>query len=123
MRNLIDRILRPRTLTDHLLHDAGHALTAAGVWLAVLLLGGPGLVGVALGTIGVALVQESIDYFKFDKTISRDSVHDVATYQPLWIFYLLHIGQPVLALVTAGLIASSVVVFYWDKIKKRKGLR
>lgn len=117
MADFIDRILHPKSLGDHLLHDAGHALTAAGVWLAVLALGGPGLVGIVLGTVVVPLVQEVIDYFKFGETISRDSIHDVATYQPLWIFYLLHIGQSIVALIVGLLIAVSVAVFYWDKIQ------
>ncbi len=105
-----------------LAHDGGHALIAASVAAALMLFDVPKLLAVAIGCLGMAFLQELKDFLK-DKRLSRDSIHDVATYQPLWILYMLQAGEYLQATVVAILIAIVVGLFYYNEFQERKKVK
>ena len=78
-------------------HDAGHALTSVVVYEGLGLIGLPRspLVRMVIATVGVPLVQETVDAIQYPRYSfgSLDSMHDWLTYQGAWSVYLAERGE------------------------------
>ena len=106
-----------------LMHDGGHALTAIAVAFAGSLVAGylgasqsfALFIGCALGGVLLPLGQEIHDYLKYSSPgkLNRDSIHDIATYQPVWGFYFAYTGQWAALAVVLALVVIVEAVYYW----------
>ncbi len=114
-------------LTAALLHDGGHALLAAGIayfalWFELMVLHlSPASALLLSGTVGwllPALVQEAIDTRLFTN-ITKDSVHDFATYAPIFGLSLILTGRFLAGLAILALVAVVEVLFYWNLIRSK----
>lgn len=112
-------IWQPENLAEHLLHDFGHTLTAAFVAMLLWLLGVAELWALAIGCLGVPLVQETWDFFKYAEArrISKDTIHDVATYQLPWVPWLWMYGHWIVGVVVLVLVVCSVSIYYYEKLR------
>jgi hypothetical protein len=83
------------------MHDGGHALIAAGISALLLLARDAGvLAGLATWVILILATQlysvprEIVDVAKAGKW-KWDNLSDWLSYQPVWIFWLAFVGEPV----------------------------
>ena len=108
-------------LLSALVHDGGHFLTGLAVAFAgtliALSLGASVNLGLLLGCgLGAGLlpiVQEVVDYFKFGRKVTRDGIHDIATYQPVFAFYFAYTGEWLAVGTILALVVIVEAVFYW----------
>lgn len=105
------KLTRPVPLPRWKYH-VGHTMTAAVVAFLALAFGASLLWATILGTLAWPLLHECCEGFFYDNRpadLFADHVSDFIHHQPLWVVYLLRVGEPVLALLTTVLIGA----LYW----------
>ena len=127
-------LTKPTTLRCHLLHDAGHAFTAAVCILAAKLMGMGWHTAAWVGTAAPVIVVEGIkDLLNIEWRLawpplvfhgvqrlqpSKDSIHDVVTYlPPIGVYFMFTGGVGVLAGIVLLLsVACMVGVYYYERL-------
>jgi hypothetical protein len=112
-------IWKPKNLKEMILHDAGHAVTGLGVVVLLTWMQVPLFWACLAGAVGAAIVQEAVDFVTWAgaKEISTDSIHDIGTYQPAWMPYLVVTENWLGLFLVLLLVAIVEMSYYRIKIK------